>query len=148
MEPPAAGRALMSDLSWKSKYELGIPMMDEQHKRLFFLLTQLHQSVASRLPKEQVQSILQSLLVQTAEHLHTEEVLMTQMGFPDLREHKKAHEKLLSGLRGLEVRFKEGDASMALLVTTFLGGWLRTHIGQEDRAYATHLEAGKQSRSA
>jgi hemerythrin len=138
----------MPDLSWKSKYELGIPMMDEQHKRLFFLLTQLRQSVTGRLGREQVDTILQSLIVQTAEHLHTEEVLMTQMGFPDLPAHKAAHEKLLSGLHGLDLRFKEGDASMALLVTTFLGGWLRTHIALEDRAYATFLEDQEQSRSA
>jgi hemerythrin len=138
----------MPDLSWKSKYELGIPMMDEQHKRLFFLLTQLRQSVTGRLGREQVDTILQSLIVQTAEHLHTEEVLMTQMGFPDLPAHKTAHEKLLSGLHGLDLRFKEGDASMALLVTTFLGGWLRTHIALEDRAYATFLENQEQSRTA
>jgi hemerythrin len=138
----------MPDLSWKSKYELGIPMMDEQHKRLFFLLTQLKDSVASRLPKAQVDSILQHLIVQTAEHLHTEEVLLAQMGFPALAEHKVMHEKLLSGLRGLEVRFREGDASMALLVTTFLGGWLRTHIALEDRAYATFLEHQEERESA
>jgi len=123
-------------------------MMDEQHKRLFFLLTQLNQSVANNRPKEQIHSILRSLVVQTTEHLHTEEVLMIQMGFPDFANHKTAHEKLLSGLHGLELRFKEGDASMAMLVTTFLGGWLRTHIALEDRGYATFLENQKESRSA
>lgn len=131
----------MPDLSWKSKYELGIPMMDEQHKRLFFLLSQLKDSVTNRLPRGQVDSILQSLITQTAEHLHTEEVLMAQAAFPDLPSHRLAHEKLMSGLHGLEVRFNEGDASMALLVTTYLGGWLRTHIALEDRGYATFISS-------
>ena len=138
----------MPDLSWKSKYELGIPMMDEQHKRLFYLLSQLRKGVKGALPRPQIESLLKNLILQTSEHLHTEEVLMQQMGFPDLEAHKAMHQKLRDSLGGLEVRFQEGDASMAMLVTTYLGGWLRQHIAFEDRAYATHLERHSRNRSA
>ena len=138
----------MPDLSWKSKYELGIPMMDEQHKRLFFLLTQLRQAVITQQSRNQVSGILQNLIDQTREHLRTEEELMAAMFFPGLVEHQAAHEKLVTGLHGLEVRFREGDASMALLVTTYLGGWLRTHIAVEDRTYGIFWEDMEEDRSA
>ncbi len=129
----------MTELQWKPRYELGIPLIDEQHKRIFFLLNQLHQSVIGRKSREDVETVLQGLMRQTAEHFHTEEAFMEQMGFPGLEGHRGQHSKLLDGLHGLEVRFREGDASMAMLVTTFLGSWLRHHIHEGDRTYADFL---------
>lgn len=133
----------MLDLSWKPKYELGVPPMDEQHRRLFFLLTQLRKSVEDRLPPAQVEQVLQSLIQQTAEHLQAEEVLLLQAGYPGLEGHRVLHEELLSALHGLEVRFQEGDAAMALLVSAFLGAWLGSHIALEDRAYAAFLAGAR-----
>ncbi len=135
---PTGGEPML-DLSWKPKYELGVPAMDEQHRRLFFLLTQLRQSVEDRLPPAQVEQVLQSLVLQTAEHLQAEEALLLRAGYPALEDHKVIHEELLSALHGLEVRFKEGDAAMPLLVSAFLGAWLGTHIALEDKAYAAFL---------
>jgi hemerythrin-like metal-binding protein len=129
----------MTELQWKPRYELGIPLIDEQHKRIFFLLNQLHQTVVERKPREDAEVVFQGLMRQTAEHFHTEETLMSQMRFPGLESHRGQHAKLMDGLHGLEVRFREGDASMAMLVTTFLGSWLRHHIHEGDRAYADFL---------
>lgn len=131
----------MSELPWKSRYELGIPLIDEQHKRLFFLLNQLHQAVLGKAGREDVESIFSMLMRQTVEHFHTEETFMAQMEFTGLEAHRVQHAKLMDGLNGLEARFRSGDASMAMLVTTFLGNWLRHHIQEGDRAYAEFLAA-------
>lgn len=129
----------MTELQWRPRYELGIPLIDEQHKRIFFLLNQLQKAVTDRHAREEVEAILSGLMRQTSEHFHTEETFMKQMQFPGLEQHRVQHSKLLDGLFGLEARFKEGDTSMAMLVTTFLGSWLRHHIHEGDRIYADFL---------
>ena len=129
----------MTEIQWKPKYELGIPLIDEQHKRIFFLLNQLHVAVAERQPRAAIEVIFAGLIRQTTEHFHTEETFMAQMEFPDLEAHRAQHAKLTDGLFGLDARFREGEASMAMLVTTFLGSWLKHHIHEGDRAYADFL---------
>ena len=129
----------MSELLWKPRYELGIPFIDEQHKRIFFLLNQLQLASDGSRDRAEVEALLAGLMRQTGEHFHTEETFMLQMGFDDIEAHRQQHARLMDGLYGLEARFRDGDASMALLVTTFLGSWLRHHIQEGDRAYADFL---------
>ena len=129
----------MTELLWKPRYELGIPFIDEQHKRIFFLLNQLQQATDGSRERAEVEALLAGLMRQTSEHFHTEETLMVQMGFDGLEAHRVQHARLMDGLYGLEARFRDGDTSMALLVTTFLGSWLRHHIQEGDRAYADVL---------
>jgi len=129
----------MSEWQWKPRYELGIPFIDEQHKRIFFLLNQLQQATTEGRARSEVKALLEGLMRQTGEHFHTEETLMLQMGYENLEAHRTQHAGLMDGLYGLEARFRDGDTSMALLVTTFLGSWLRHHIQEGDRAYADVL---------
>ncbi len=129
----------MSELHWKARFELGIPLIDEQHKRLFYLLNELHKAVLERTAREAVETIFAGLLKQTSEHFHTEETFMAQMSYPALEAHRIQHAKLMDGLYGLEARFRGGDTSMAMLVTTYLGSWLRHHIQEGDRGYADFL---------
>ena len=136
----------MSEIQWKARYELGIPLIDEQHKRIFFLLNQLQGAVVGRQPRTDVESIFLGLVRQTREHFHTEETFMSQMGFPTLEDHRGQHAKLADGLHGLEVRFREGDTSMAMLVTTYLGSWLQHHIREGDRVYADFLAERERGR--
>ncbi len=129
----------MSELQWKPRYELGIPFIDEQHKRIFFLLDQLQLASGQGRERSEIKAIFDGLIRQTSEHFHTEETLMLQMGFDGLEAHREQHGRLMDGLYGLEARFRDGDASMALLVTAYLGSWLRHHIQEADRAYADLL---------
>lgn len=135
----------MTELPWKLRYELGIPLIDEQHKRIFFLLNRLHEVVAGSQPRAEVEQVLEDLVRQTQEHFRTEERFMAEMKFPGIEEHRGQHGKLEDGLYGLMVRFRDGDASMAMLVTTYLGSWLRHHIREGDKAYADYLAVQERS---
>jgi hemerythrin len=139
----------MADLQWKPRFELGIPLIDEQHKRLFQLLSQLKRAVMERKLREEVEMVLTGLTRETLEHFHTEETFMAQMGFPGLEAHQIQHAKLLEDLKKLGERFRAGDTSMAMLVTTFMGSWLRHHIHEGDRVYADFLakRVGQQSQT-
>ena len=133
----------MTKIVWKSQYETGIPIIDEQHRRLFETLDQVQEAVAHGSTKNEIRGFVQALLAATREHFRTEEAIMTRHGFPDLLAHIREHEMMLEKLEDLNQRFEESQDSMALLVTTFMGGWLRHHISEGDFNYAQYIKSGQ-----
>ena len=77
---------------WKSQYETGIPIIDEQHKRLFVALDQVQDSVVHESPKEEIRGLVLALMADTREHFRTEEAIMAHHGFPDLLAHIRARQ--------------------------------------------------------
>ncbi|MBI4958191.1 MAG: hemerythrin family protein [Desulfovibrio sp.] len=128
----------MVDFLWRNRYEIGIPLIDVQHKNIFRLLSELNESVHEE-DRDRVERLFQDILRNVGEHFRTEEVFMSQMGFPGLEDHAREHIKALEDLQDLHSRFKDGTTSLAMLVGTYLGGWLRHHISEGDQAYATFL---------
>lgn len=132
----------MAKLEWKSQYETGIPIIDEQHKRLFLAIEQVQEAVAQGRPKDEIRGFVQSLMAHTQEHFRTEEAIMAHHGFPALLAHIREHELLIEKLEELNHRFEETEHSMALMVATFMGGWLRHHISEGDFTYAQYIKSG------
>ena len=132
----------MTKIVWKSQYETGIPIIDEQHRRLFEALDQVQEAVADGSTKDEIRSLIQALLAATREHFRTEEAIMTRHGFPDLLAHTREHEMMMEKLEDLNQRFEGSHDSMALLVTTFMGGWLRHHISEGDFSYVQFIKSG------
>ena len=128
---------------WKSQYETGIAIIDEQHKRLFEALEQVQEAVAHGSSKDDIRGLVQGLMADTREHFRTEEAIMAHHGFPDLLAHIREHELLMEKLEDLNHRFEENQDSMALMMTTFMGGWLRHHISEGDLSYAEFMKSGQ-----
>ncbi len=136
-------RYKMAKIEWKPQYETGIPIIDEQHKRLFATLDRVQLAVGQGGSREEIGALVQTLMADTREHFRTEEAIMAQHGFPDLLSHIREHELLTEKLGELSQRFEERQDSMALLVTTFMGGWLRHHISEGDLSYAQFIKSGQ-----
>ena len=135
----------MARFVWKLEYETGIPIIDEQHRRLFETLDQVQSAVASERPKVEIWGLIQALMLNSLEHFRTEEALMAHHGYPDLEAHRHEHEMLMERLAELDRRFEEGQDAMALLVTTFMGGWLRHHISEGDFSFVQFMKSGQAS---
>ncbi len=133
----------MAKFIWNSQYETGIPIIDEQHKRLFGTLDRVQESVAQGRAEEEIRGLVQTLMTDTREHFRTEEAIMAHHGFPDLLAHIREHEILMEKLEDLSQRYEWSQDSMALMVTTFMGGWLRHHISEGDFLYAQYVKSGK-----
>ncbi len=133
----------MAKSVWKTQYETGIPIIDEQHKRLFGALDQVQGAVLDGSTRAEIRGLLQALVADTREHFQTEEAIMAHHGFPDLLTHIREHELLMEKLDELGQRFEESHDSMALLVPTFMGGWLRHHISEGDFRYAQYMKSGQ-----
>ena len=74
-------------------------------------------------------------------HFATEETYMGRFAYPDLAQHMSEHATMLTSLHELLAKFQESHQAMALMVPTFMEGWLRHHISDGDFGFVTFLKA-------
>lgn len=117
-------------------------MLDEQHQRIFRLISELHLAMFSNKGREQVAVTIGELIKYVNEHFADEEREMEACGFPGLAEHKKEHERLRKRVLDLERHFHEGKDSVAGELFGFLlGDWLVKHILEMDKQYAPYMKS-------
>jgi hemerythrin-like metal-binding protein len=128
----------MAALDWGPSYQLGIPLIDEQHRRLFALFNTLLLAMKSGKGKAVLVETLASLAAYTREHFADEERLLKQSAYPELAEHQRAHGVLLRKVDELVEGSRKGEF-MTIEVLNFVARWLAHHIGEIDRAYVPYV---------
>ena len=88
-----------------------------------------------------VEGLLRELVASSERHFATEESYMQRFGYPDLTQHVAEHASMLTSLHELLNRFRESHQAMALMVPTFMEGWLKHHISDGDFGFVTFLKA-------
>lgn len=129
------------DVVWNTRYNTGIQVIDEQHQELFATVDQLRKSVQNGLPREEVQELLTQLVRLSEQHFRTEEAFMAKYAYPDLTQHVAEHASMLTSLHELLAKFEESHLALALMVPTFMEGWLKHHISDGDFGFVTFLKA-------
>ena len=71
---------------------------------------------------------------------------MSACNYPQLNEHKKAHEEFTSRFNQFLKRAKTENEDISLELFLFLKDWLLDHITTEDKAYIPFVVAWKRDR--
>lgn len=129
------------DAAWNPKYQTGIPLIDEQHRDLFSKVGRLRTLIQAGGNRAEISRLLDELVEASRTHFEAEEAFMAKFGYPDLSQHLAEHASMLVGLQDLKDKFEESHASLALMVPTFMEGWLRHHISDGDFGFVTFLKA-------
>ncbi len=125
---------------WSSRFETGIPLIDQQHQTLFDAVNRLADSFKSGTASVQVKASLDFLVDYTVEHFQTEEKFMKEMGYPKLTSHLAEHGQLVAKAKDLQARLAEGKP-VTVEVTAFLADWLKHHINESDMGYVEFAKA-------
>ena len=131
----------MAYFDWNSQVELGYPLLDEQHKRLFSLSEAVAQTLADSAEQRSAAAALLVLIDFAREHFATEEGLMLASSYPDADAHAGAHRSLLAELDDYYSKVQR-DRHANLTVTglvAFLWHWLIVHINSADRELVVWL---------
>ncbi len=126
---------------WQTRYDTGIQVVDEQHQDLFRLVERLRLSVQENPPAKETLVILEELVATTEQHFTTEEAIMAKAQYPDLTQHVAEHASMLASLYELRAKFRQNPLALALMVPTFMDGWLKHHISDGDFGFVTFLKA-------
>jgi len=129
------------EVVWNTRYDTGITLIDEQHQELFQIVDRLRRMVQEGADRATVEALLQDLVACSERHFATEETYMGRFAYPDLAQHVSEHASMLTSLHELLTRFQESHQAMALMVPTFMEGWLRHHISDGDFGFVTYLKA-------
>ena len=129
------------DATWNTRYNTGIQLIDEQHQELFQLVGRLRQQVQVSAERGEIEHLLEDLVTCSERHFATEEAHMAQVGYPDLTQHVAEHTSMLGSLHELLGKFRESHQAMAMMVPTFMEGWLKHHISDGDFGFVTFLKA-------
>lgn len=131
----------MDYVKWDPKFELGIPTIDEQHKKLVSLCNNLYQGILHS--KESAaaswQDSLRGTLKECADyvmvHFRDEEKLLQAVGYADFDKHKQEHTKYTKQILETVQNFNNITVSDALKFAKFLYDWIISHIAYTDKLY-------------
>lgn len=131
---------------WDSKFEIGIPIIDAQHKTLVKLCNELYKAISaatetdSHERKEAVKSALRTCVDYVQEHFSEEEKLMQLCNFKGLAAHKAQHHQF--GKKVLEkiLDFENETYTSSLEFVKFLYDWILSHIAYTDTLYVNDLK--------
>jgi hemerythrin len=130
----------MAYLQWTENLSVGVPRMDEHHKKLVDLINQLFDAMSGD-ATAMVDSVLADLLDYTRYHFAEEEKLLAACSYPDLEEHQAVHRSMVREVLDMRERQLAAPASVsANEAMDFLSKWLMRHIIGKDLRYRPYAE--------
>ena len=131
----------MSLFEWDEKLALGIPSVDEQHRKLVEMINQLFVALGEGKAEAIMGGVLEELIDYTETHFIDEEELKKVTGYPGYLDHKKNHDLFIAKVKGLKSEFLGGKTDISLEVIRFLKDWLIEHIMGEDKSFARYYHS-------
>jgi hemerythrin len=121
-------------MKWRPDFELGIPEIDQQHKKIIELINTLNDAFIRDETKGKLGGILDEMSDYASYHFKTEEKLFKSRNFPFAKEHIAQHEHFTKKVQDYKTKFAAGH-SVTFQVLIFLRRWLTDHILDSDREY-------------
>ncbi len=130
----------MAKFVWSDQLNIGIDVIDQQHRRIVEYINQLDDARSNGMSREEAAWLLNDLVDYTISHFGFEESLQEEAGYPFLTSHKKVHELFTKRIAEFQARAERGEdvtkALNSLLVT-----WLFNHIKRDDNDYVESVQA-------
>lgn len=125
-------------IEWIPAYSVGRDDLDAQHQVLFKLVD----AIPDQWDHKDLNRCVMKLFKYTREHFIDEEKILEDINYPELAEHKKLHEDLISQLSNIgELGFS--DEQSLLNFKEFAYNWITDHILQQDHQYLKFVNENK-----
>ncbi len=128
-------------IHWDPKFELGIPVIDAQHKKLVELCNTLYQELmqtqTTTTPdyKTALAEALHECVDYVKTHFKDEETLLRAAGYSGYEQQKMQHEEFVKKILETSGTFDKITFTGGIEFVKFLYSWILTHIAHEDKLY-------------
>jgi len=128
---------MTTTLLWKTSYEMGIPVLDEQHKTLFSIYLELDklQHAQPSPSKDSIWQMVQQLQDYTQFHFREEEALLQKASYPDFDDQHNEHELFSRLIIQFKIEFDYDNPLIIENILQFVKKWLISHILKKDWKY-------------
>jgi hemerythrin-like metal-binding protein len=131
---------VMPLITWTSRLETGIGIIDSQHKRLVEIINEFHEAAQAGRSEEILGAIFDELVAYTETHFGVEEKLMANHEYEAIEEHRGEHKRFTDQIKMDRYNFSVGAWSYDKRLIDYLRGWLVNHIAASDQAYVPTLK--------
>ncbi len=131
----------MSDVfQWDDSYSVGVEQIDDDHKQLITLGNDMIKAAVANKGADIVGEVLNELIEYTEGHFGREEELMVKTNYPEYRDHRVKHKRLMNDVFLFKSQYIAGNVEPSA-ISRFLIDWIVKHILEEDKEYAEHFHA-------
>lgn len=128
----------MPYFTWDRSFEIGIDVIDAQHRRIVDYINELHEAMG-RGDSRAIRVILDHVVDYTLTHFILEAKVMESSGYEHTEAHKEVHRAFADRISAYVVLFNQGEDISERLLSDLLE-LLTDHIKNEDRHFATHVK--------
>ena len=129
----------MDLFQWKAEYDIGLPDIDTQHKKMVDMLNQLYTAKKTDQVHQVVEETLDRLLQYTRVHFADEEAAMDEADYPYLSKQRREHLDMTDEVMKMRHRFMQGDEPATFELLNFMSDWLKSHICGSDRKFGVFM---------
>ena len=130
----------MALFHWSEKYSVHISTIDEQHKKLFDLINDLHEAIVNEADVSIARKVVVELVNYTLQHFIYEENLLEEHGYPDLEDQRREHDDLTDKVMHYKKGLEAGTDIDLTELMSFMLEWLQEHILRSDMKYSPYLK--------
>jgi len=129
----------MEFVEWTERYSTGNALVDAYHHIFFQMVQEFGQSLQDEVPAP-MEDRIGFLVDYTFMHFDSEERLMEKGNYPDLEEHRQAHQGFRDKVQTIHRQYLESpDAVRAEEVLSLVQEWFAHHILGEDMKFKPYL---------
>lgn len=120
---------------WNKRLEVGVNLIDEQHKKWFEKADQLFEAGKSGKSKEYIVKMFDFLDDYTRTHFKDEEKYMQSINYPEINVQKQMHADFIKKLSELRKQYETAGANITVIISTnqIILDWLTNHISKVDK---------------
>lgn len=130
---------------WRDKYQVGVPLIDEQHEELFKRVNNFIEIIRTGDSwQDKVQSVnetLEFMKMYVVEHFRDEEEYQLKVAYPKSVEHKNVHNNMVNYVLEVSSEYEKSGYDEKL-IKQFAGkllSWLINHVVTEDKNIANYV---------
>lgn len=122
-------------LAWTKNLEVGVDLIDTQHKKWFEKADQLFEAGKNGKSKEYIIQMFDFLDEYTKTHFRDEEKYMQSINYPELNAQKQMHDGFIKKLSELRKQYEVTGANITVIISAnqFILDWLTKHISTADK---------------
>jgi len=128
---------IKTNVEWSTEYNLGIEVIDQQHKKILVYLNELAEAIENGNTEEVLKKVVDNLVKYTYSHLEHEEKLFIEMGQDEFKAHVEEHNKFRKTISEMQDAVKTDGETVqpAVELHSMLYNWLFSHIQGTDKQY-------------
>lgn len=130
-------------MKWNDSYIIGIPIIDTQHKQLFYIFGELNNALRQGARTSAIAQTLKRLNQYVSRHFSLEERYMAESDYNGLIQQVDEHRAFSQKLRQIIANFEESGLTpeIAQRLREELSQWLLKHVSGRDMAFGRYYNS-------